>query len=74
MCLAIPGVIKEIKDGFALVDYGGVIRRAGLRLIPEAAIGDRVLVHAGFVIERLNEDDGAELQRLVDETLRSIDR
>ena len=70
MCLAIPGVITEIENGEALVDYGGVLRRAGLRLIPGAAVGDTVLVHAGFVIQKLSEDDGAELQRLVDETMR----
>ncbi len=70
MCLAIPGVIKEIQGDQALVDYGGVLRSAGLRLFPEAGVGDTVLVHAGFIIQKLSDDDGAELQKLIEETLR----
>lgn len=72
MCLAIPGKIIEIQDTDAIVDYNGVTKRASLRLAENAKVGDRVLVHAGFVIQILDKDDGDELQRLVDETMRMI--
>lgn len=72
MCLAVPGKIIEIHDSSAVVDYGGVTKRASLRLVDNAVVGDIVLVHAGFVIQILDKDDGEELQRLVDETMKLI--
>jgi hydrogenase expression/formation protein HypC len=72
MCLAVPGKIIEIEDSVAVVDYGGVTKRASLRLVDNAVVGDIVLVHAGFVIQILDKDDGEELQRLVDETMKLI--
>lgn len=70
MCLAIPGLVLSVADGEAVVDYGGVKKRAGVRLKPETKPGDRVLVHAGFVIQVLTDEDGAELERLCDELFR----
>lgn len=72
MCLAVPGKIIKIEDSDAIVDYGGVTKRASLRLVDNAAVGDLVLVHAGFVIQVLDKDEGEELQRLVDETMRLL--
>lgn len=73
MCLAIPGVITKIQGLEAEIDYGGVSKHANLRLMENAKVGDTVLVHAGFVIQILDKDDGEELQRLVDETMRAIE-
>lgn len=72
MCLAVPGKIIKIEDSDAVIDYGGVTRRASLRLVENAVVGDVVLVHAGFVIQILDKDEGEELQRLVDETMKMI--
>lgn len=69
MCLAIPGTIVEIKDGFADVDYGGLRKNASLRLFPNAAVGDHVLVHAGFVIQILDPDEGNELEKIIEEIM-----
>lgn len=69
MCLAIPGRIVSIQEGFAEVDYGGVSRRTSLRLMETARVGDIVLVHAGFVIQILDQDAGEELERLVEEAM-----
>jgi hydrogenase expression/formation protein HypC len=69
MCLAIPGRIVSIEDGFAQIDYSGVSKCASLRLFKNAKIGDCVLVHAGFVIQILDQDDGDELEKLIWETL-----
>lgn len=50
-----------------MVDYGGTTRRASIRLMPESAVGDVVLVHAGFVIQKLDPESGAELEALLKE-------
>jgi hydrogenase expression/formation protein HypC len=70
MCLAIPGVLKQIsQDGASgLVDYGGVSKRAELMLTPSARVGDAVIVHAGFVITVLDKKEGEELIMLARET------
>jgi len=67
MCLAIPGKIADIKDGYAEIDYGGVSKRASLRLFENAKVGDCVLVHAGFVIQILDQDAGDELEKIFEE-------
>lgn len=64
MCLAVPGVIRRIEGEEAVIDYGGVSRRAELTVLPNARVGDRVLVHAGFAIAVLDERAGDELLRL----------
>jgi hydrogenase expression/formation protein HypC len=55
MCLAVPGRLTEIRNAGALtatglVDFGGVVREASLACLPEARVGDWVLVHAGIAI------------------------
>jgi hydrogenase expression/formation protein HypC len=72
MCLAIPGKITEIEGIYALVDYSGVSKKASLRLVENAVVGDMVLVHAGFVIQILDRSEGEELQRMVDEMMRNV--
>ena len=67
MCLAIPGTIITIDDQEAVVDYGGTTRHASIRLMPDAAVGECVLVHAGFVIQRVDPQDNAELEALLKE-------
>ena len=67
MCLAIPGTIIQIEEENATIDYGGTTRRASLRLLPDTAVGDCVLVHAGFVIQKVDPDEGAELSALLKE-------
>ncbi|MEA4869038.1 MAG: HypC/HybG/HupF family hydrogenase formation chaperone [Christensenella sp.] len=67
MCLAIPGTVTRIEEQDAIIDYGGTTRRASLRLLPDTAVGDCVLVHAGFVIQRVDPEDNAELESLLKE-------
>ena len=72
MCLAIPGRITERYDEAGLpmarVDYAGAMAAACLSYTPEAAVGDYVLVHAGFALQVLNEAEAqaslVELARL----------
>lgn len=61
MCLAVPGKIIEIKsvDGLrmAQVDFGGASRETCLEALPEAKLGDYVIVHAGFALNVLSEEE-----------------
>jgi hydrogenase expression/formation protein HypC len=69
MCLAVPARITSI-DGFnAVVDMGGVTRETSLQLVPDARLGDYVLIHAGFAIQTLDEQDALETLRLFDQLL-----
>lgn len=64
MCLAVPGKIIEIypRDGLRMgkVDFDGVTREACLAYIPDAVVGDYVIVHVGFALSRLSEDEARE--------------
>ncbi len=68
MCLAVPSKIIEINDKVAKVDVDGVIRETSIMLMDDVKIGDYVIVHAGFAINKVDEE--AALQTLED--LRSI--
>lgn len=60
MCLGIPGKVIEINKNLAKVEVGGVLRDVSLDLCPEVSIGDFVLIHTGFAIQRLDEKDAEE--------------
>ena len=74
MCLGVPGKIVEVyeRDGLPMgkVDFGGARREACLSYVPSAAVGDYVLIHVGFAINRLSEEEAQEtlalLQEIVD--------
>lgn len=74
MCLGIPGKVVEIDDEGALkmarVDFGGVRKEACLAYVPEVQVGDYVIVHVGFAISKLDEDEALrtlEMLRAIDE-------
>lgn len=67
MCLAMPGRLTAIENGEGIVDYGALARRAELCLVPQARVGDMVLVHAGFAIAVLDPREGRELEALARE-------
>ena len=59
MCLAVPGQVLSIEDDqlrTATVSFGGVTKSVSLALVPEAGVGDYVIVHVGFAISRLDEE------------------
>lgn len=60
MCLAVPGKILSLseRDGalMSLVDFGGIQKDVCLQYIPDAAVGEYVVVHVGFAIQRLDEE------------------
>ncbi|NBC57343.1 MAG: HypC/HybG/HupF family hydrogenase formation chaperone [Bacteroidetes bacterium] len=63
MCLAVPGKIKSIESQYnntvriAKVSFGGVTKEASLEMLPDANIGDYVLVHVGVAISKVNEEE-----------------
>ncbi len=68
MCLAVPGKVTEINGRRARVDYGGgLVREAGLDMLPKTEVGDYVLVHAGYAISRLDEQQAQETLDLIRE-------
>jgi hydrogenase expression/formation protein HypC len=70
MCLAVPGKIidtEEIGESrIGRVQFGGVTRQAYLDFVPEAVVGDYVLVHVGFAISRLDADEAERTYQLLD--------
>jgi hydrogenase expression/formation protein HypC len=65
MCLAIPARIVELTDDKALVDAMGNRFSARTTLLPEAKVGDIVLVHAGFAITVVDEEDAKKTWELI---------
>lgn len=60
MCIAIPGKVLEIYDYEALVDFGKVQKRVNTYLIEDIKINDYILVHAGYGVEKMNEQEALE--------------
>lgn len=64
MCLGIPGSIVSVAEQDPLrrgiVDFGGVSREVCLACVPDAGVGDWVIVHVGFAISRIDEDEARE--------------
>jgi hydrogenase expression/formation protein HypC len=69
MCLAIPSRIVEIKAGLGIIDVDGVIRKVSLLLLEEAAVGDYVIVHAGFALHKIDEEAAMESLKILREAL-----
>ena len=67
MCLAFPAKVVEIKDSLAKVELSGVTRDVSLMLLPEAKLGDYVLVHAGFAMQIVQKQEVDEMLALFDE-------
>lgn len=73
MCLGVPGQIVEVHEGGLMrmgkVDFGGIVREVCLAYVPEAQVGDWVVVHVGFAISRLTEEEAQETLQLLGEIL-----
>jgi len=67
MCLAIPALIKFIEDKEAEAEIGGITYRVSLWLTPEARVGDYVLVHTGYAINILDQEEAKETLSLLEE-------
>jgi len=65
MCLGIPGKVIEIEKNVAKVDVGGLLRDVSLDLCPEASVGEYVLIHTGFAIQKVDEEEAKETLELL---------
>ncbi|HTV61904.1 MAG TPA: HypC/HybG/HupF family hydrogenase formation chaperone [Verrucomicrobiae bacterium] len=66
MCLAVPGKILSVSgqdplERVARIDYGGIVKDASLACVSEAVVGDYVIVHAGFALTRLDENEARKI-------------
>lgn len=72
MCLAIPGKVVSIEQSNGLrvgrIDFGGIVRQASLDFVPEAQLGDYVMVHVGFAISRVDAEEAERTYQLLEET------
>jgi len=73
MCLAVPSRIVEIAGNRAKVEVSGNAIEADLSLVEDTAVGDWVLVHAGFAIEKLDPEDAEETLRLLEDVEGTFD-
>jgi hydrogenase expression/formation protein HypC len=67
MCLAIPAKVKSIDGVEAEVEVGGVSRKASIMLTPEAKVGDYVLLHTGYAINVIDEEEAQETLKIFQE-------
>jgi hydrogenase expression/formation protein HypC len=73
MCLAVPGQVLEVTRDEALgvitgkAKFGGIVKDVNLTYTPEAEVGDYVIVHVGFALSRLGEEEAREVFRLLEE-------
>lgn len=67
MCLAVPAKIVERKDTLAVVEVEGVTRQVSLMLVPQAQVGEFVLVHAGFAIQVIDEEEARKTMEVFKE-------
>jgi len=71
MCLAIPGKVVDAFDQngmrMAKVQFGGIIREACLEYVPDTKVGEYVLVHVGFAISKVHEEEAARTYQLLEE-------
>ncbi len=72
MCLAVPLKIVKIIENTGVVEAGGVTKEVSLHLIDDPAIGDYVIVHAGFAINKVDENEALEALKVLREIAESI--
>jgi hydrogenase expression/formation protein HypC len=74
MCLGIPGKITEIytTDGYLMgkIDFNGIVREACLAYVPEAQVGDYAIVHVGFALNLISEEEAQETLQLFEEIIK----
>ena len=77
MCLAIPGKVLQIDSSvqpkMGKVSFGGIQKNVCLEWMPEVKVGDYVIVHVGFAISKLDEQEALETLKLFDELEGALD-
>jgi len=71
MCLAIPMEIKEIDGNEAVAEAGGIRKNVRLDLLEDAKLGDYILIHTGYAIEKLDPEEARETLELIKQVYRA---
>jgi hydrogenase expression/formation protein HypC len=79
MCLAVPGKIESVSGDEPLeragkVNFGGILKEVNLSCVPEAGVGDYVLVHVGFAISKVDEQEARELLDILNQMEEGADQ
>ncbi len=74
MCLAVPMTITKIEGGRAVAEARGVETLVDISLMPDVKKGDRVIIHAGFIIEKLDEHEAREIDKIWDQYLEEVEK
>ena len=69
MCLAIPTLLVQKDGDEGVVEIGGVRRKISLALVPEAKVGDYVILHVGYAIQVMDEEEAEETLKLINEMI-----
>ena len=69
MCLAVPMKVVEIEEGTAVCEVDGVRREGSLMMLDDVVVGDYVLLHAGFAIEKIDPDEALKTLAIFREVL-----
>jgi len=67
MCLSIPAKVETIEGEMAMVSVGGTKYKASLQMLDDVKIGDYILMHTGFAIQKLNPEEAAESLKVFEE-------
>jgi hydrogenase expression/formation protein HypC len=73
VCLAVPARLSQVEGDRGIVDLAGVVREVSLMLLPDAQVGDYLIVHAGYAIQRLDEEEAQETLKLLEEMVRAAE-
>jgi hydrogenase expression/formation protein HypC len=77
MCLAIPGKLvslnKESTPKMGMVSFGGIQKNVCMEWLPEASVGDYVIVHVGFALSKVDEQEALETIRMIEEMGEGLD-
>jgi hydrogenase expression/formation protein HypC len=74
MCLAVPARVTEKREGLlGLVELGGVVREVSFALLPDVAVGDYVLLHAGYALQKVDTAEAEETLRLLAEMVEAAE-
>ncbi|MFW9793071.1 MAG: HypC/HybG/HupF family hydrogenase formation chaperone [Candidatus Thorarchaeota archaeon] len=73
MCLAVPARVESIDGDFAQVDFGGARKRVCVTLLPGLEVGEYVIVHTGYAIERMKPEEAKKTLALFEEMAQMTD-
>ena len=73
MCLAVPALVQSIDGDFAMVDFGGVSKKVCVTLLPGLKVGEYVIVHTGYAIEKMKADEAQKTLALFEEMAQMED-